>query len=141
MKLVSKKDMIFITCIFVAVIVFSLFTGGNAVEVHFGDEVMSIEATGFTFDIAYTDIEKAELTTLPELGTMDKGTDTTALKCGNWNNALWGDYHLCVIPDVDSCVVVTLKDGRTVVFNYKEAENTEGVFSVLQDYLDDIAAE
>lgn len=141
MKLVSKKDMIFIACIFLVVIVFSLVSGGNTVEVHFSDEVMSIEATGFAFDIAYTDIEKAELMALPELGTMDKGSDTSALKCGNWNNALWGDYHLCVIPDVNSCVVVTLKDGRTVVFNYKEAENTEGVFSLLQDYLDDIAAE
>lgn len=141
MKLVSKKDLIFITCIFLAVIVFSLVTGGNTIEVHFDNDQMSIEATGFEFNIAYEDIANAELTTLPELGTMDKGSDTTSLKCGNWNNALWGDYHLCVIPDVDSCVVVTLTDGRHVVFNYKEAENTEGVFSILQDYLEDIKAE
>jgi len=141
MKLVSKKDMIFISVIFLVVIVFSLITGGNTVEVHFDNDIVSIEATGFEFNIAYTDIAKAELTTLPELGTMDKGSDTNALKCGNWNNAIWGDYHLCIIPDVDRCVVVTLNDGRHVVFNYKEAENTEGVFSILQDYLDDIAVE
>lgn len=141
MKLVSKKDLIFISCIFLAVIVFSLVTGGNTVEVHFGDELMSIEATGFEFNIAYTDIASTELTTLPELGTMNKGSDTTSLKCGNWNNAIWGDYHLCVIPNVDRCVVVTLKDGRNVVFNYKETENTEGVFSILQDYMDDLKAE
>lgn len=140
MKFVSKKDMIFVSCIFLVVIVFSLITGGNTVEVHFDSDVVSIESTGFEFNIAYADIASVELTTLPELGTMEKGTDTNALKCGNWNNVIWGDYHLCVIPDVNSCVVVTLTDGRHVVFNYKEAENTEGIFSILQDYLDDIAA-
>lgn len=140
MKLISKKDMIFVFLIFVAVIVFSLFGEGEAVEVHFGNEVVSIESTGFEFDIAYGDIEKAELATLPELGTMEKGTDTSSLKCGNWNNTVWGDYHLCVIPEVNSCVVVTLKDGRTVVFNYKEVENTEGVFEILEGYLADQAA-
>ena len=141
MKYVSKKDLIFISCIFVAAIVFSLVSGGNTVEVHFADDVMNITSTDFAFDIAYTDIEKVELIGLPDLGTMEKGYDTNSLKCGNWNNALWGDYHLCVIPNVDACVVVSLKDGRHVVFNYKEVENTEGVFSILQEQLGAIAAE
>lgn len=135
MKLVSKKDMIFITVIFVAVIIFSLVSGGNAIEVDFSEDAMSINSTGFTFNIAYEDVEKIELTTLPEFGTLEKGTDTVSLKCGNWNNSVWGTYHLCVIPDVDTCIQVTLKDGRTVVFNYKEAENTEGVYSIFQEYL------
>ena len=136
MRFISKKDLIFIICIFAVAIIFSVVTGGDTVEVHFGDEVMNITSTNFSFDIAYTDIEKVELTSLPDLGTMEKGYDTNSLKCGSWNNALWGDYHLCVIPDVNACVVVTLTDGRHVVFNYKEVENTEGVFSILQDHLE-----
>lgn len=140
MKLVSKKDMIFIACIFLFVIVFSLITGGDAVEVHFSEEIMSITSTGFEFDITYTDVESIALETLPELGTMDKGTDTTSLKCGNWNNTIWGDYHLCVLPEISDCVVVTLKDGRTVVFNYKDAEKTADVYNIFQDYLDDLVA-
>jgi len=135
MKMVSKKDLIFISVIFLVVIVFSLVTGGNVVEVDFQSESVAISATGFDFNILYSDVEKIELTTLPEFGTMEKGTDTVSLKCGNWNNSAWGDYHLCVIPEVDTCIQVTLKDGRTVVFNYKEAENTEGVFSIFQEYL------
>lgn len=135
MKYLPQKDVIFITLIFLVVIIFSLVSGGNAVEVSFEQESMQIESTNFDFTIAYADVEKIELSTLPEFGTMDKGYDTTSLKNGNWNNDVFGDYHLCVIPDVDSCIVVTLKDGRTVVFNYKEVENTEGVYSIFQEYL------
>lgn len=135
MKLVSKKDLIFITVIFVVVIVFSLVSGGNVIEVNFQSESVSIQATGFEFTMLYADVEKIELTALPEFGTMEKGTDTAALKSGNWKNDELGEYHLCVIPSVDRCIRVTLKDGRTVVFNYKEAENTEGVFSIFQDNL------
>jgi len=135
MKLVSKKDMLFIAVIFLVVIVFSLVTGGNVIEVDFQSDAVTIQATGFEFNILYDDVEKIELTGLPEFGTLEKGSDTASLKCGNWNNSLWGEYHLCVIPDVDQCVQVTLKDGRMVVFNYKEAENTQGVFSIFEDYL------
>lgn len=140
MKLISRKDVIFIACVFLFVIVFSLFTGGDAVEVRFGEESVAIESTGFEFNIVYADIAGIELTTLPEFGTMDKGTDTVSLKCGNWNNTIWGDYHLCVLPDVPNCVVVTLTDGRTVVFNYKGEENTVDVYGIFQDYLADNAA-
>ena len=135
MKMVSKKDLIFISLVFLAVIVFSLLSGGNVVEVDFQSDAMNINATGFAFNILYTDVEKIELTTLPEFGTMEKGTDTVALKCGNWNNAAWGEYHLCVIPDVDQCIQVTLKDGRIVVFNYKEVKNTQDVYSVFMENL------
>ena len=135
MKLVSKKDMIFVTVIFLCVIVFSLVTGGDTVEVGFEEAAMQITSTNFEFNILYEDVETIELTEMPDLGTMDKGYDTASLKNGNWNNAIWGEYHLCVIPDVDKCIVVTLKDGRTVVFNYKEAKNTEGVYSIFQEYL------
>ena len=135
MKLVSKKDLIFVSVLFLVVIVFSLLTGGDAVEVDFTGESMSIAASGFNFTIAYADVANVELSTLPDLGTMDKGTDTASMKNGNWNNAIWGDYPLCVIPANERCIVVTLTDGRTVVFNYKEAENTEDVFSVFQEKL------
>lgn len=135
MKMVSKKDLIFISLIFVAVIVFSLVTGGNTVEVDFQNDSMSINATGFAFNILYADVEKIELTNLPDFGIMDKGTDTAALKCGNWSNGEYGEYHLCVIPEVDQCIEVTLKDGRVVVFNYKEAKNTQDVYSVFQENL------
>lgn len=140
MKLVSKKDMIFVAVLFLFVIIFSLFTSGDAVDVDFTSDVVSIRSSGFEFDIAYTDVEKLELTALPDLGTMEKGADTNAVKSGNWNNAIWGDYHLCVIPSNTDCIVVTLKDGRTVVFNYKEAENTAGVYEIFQGYLDELAA-
>jgi len=138
MKFVSKKDMLFISGIFLVVIIFSLFSTTNAVEVSFGEEVMSINASGFDFDIAYVDVEKIELSQVPDLGTMDKGTDAAALKCGNWNNAIWGAYHLCIVPENTSCVVVSLKDGRTVVFNYKEAENTADIFEIFQTNLEKI---
>lgn len=140
MKLISKKDMLFVACIFLFVIVFSLLTGGDAVEVHFDSELVSVNSSNFEFNIAYTDVEKIELSPIPDFGTMDKGTDTTSLKSGNWNNAIWGDYHLCVIPEVETCVVVTLKDGRTVVFNYKDADSTKDVYSVFQDKLEELAA-
>ena len=135
MKVISKKDLIFISVIFLVVIVFSLVNGGNVVEVDFQTESVTIDATGFSFNILYADVEKIELTTLPEFGTLEKGTDTAALKCGNWKNSAWGTYHLCVIPDVDQCIQVTLKDGRIVVFNYKEAENTQGVYSIFEEYM------
>ena len=135
MKMVSKKDMIFVSILFLVVIVFSLLSGGDAVEVDFSGESVSIAATGFEFVIAYEDVANVELSTLPDLGTMDKGTDTASMKNGNWNNAIWGDYHLCVIPTNESCVVVTLTDGRTVVFNYKEAENTEDIYEIFQEKL------
>ena len=135
MKLVSKKDMLFVAGLFLVVIIFSLFTGGEAVEVNFADETMSIGASGFDFTIAYADVEKIELSTLPDLGTLTKGTDTASMKNGNWNNVIWGDYHLCVIPTNESCIVVSLKDGRSVVFNYKEAENTADIFEIFQENL------
>jgi len=135
MKLVSKKDMLFVAALFLFVIVFSLLTGGDAVELSFETESMNIKASGFNFTIAYQDVANLELSTLPDLGEMDKGTDTASFKCGNWNNVIWGDYHLCVIPANESCIVVTLTDGRTVVFNYKEAENTADAFDIFKSNL------
>ena len=134
MKLVSKKDMIFVAVIFLAVIVLSLFSG-ESVEVKFQEDIMSINATNFEFNIAYGDIASVELTTLPDLGTMEKGLDSASLKEGNWNNAIWGDYHLCVIPTLTNCVDVELTDGRHVVFNYKSDESTADVYSIIQEKL------
>lgn len=135
MRLVSKKDMIFVAALFLFVIIFSLFTGGENVEVNFDAEMMSIKATNFNFNIVYEDIASVELTPMPDLGTMNKGADSASLKQGNWNNVIWGDYHLCVIPSLTNCVDVTLMDGRHVVFNYKSEESTADVYSIIQERL------
>ena len=135
MRMVSKKDFLFIGGIFLFVIIYSLLTGGDSVNVKFQQEVMSINATDFEFHIAYEDIVSAELIGLPEFGTMEKGKDAASIKSGNWKNDDWGIYHLCVIPSVTNCVDVTLADGRHVVFNYKNEESTQGVHSMIQDYI------
>ena len=135
MKMLSKKDFLFIGGIFLFVIIYSLLTGGESVNVRFQQEIMSINATDFEFNIAYSDIVSAELIDLPEFGTMDKGKNAAAIKSGNWQNDTWGNYHLCVIPSIPNCVDVTLADGRHVVFNYKNEDSTRGVHSMIQDYI------
>ncbi len=135
MKLASKKDMIFVACVIVAVILFSVFTADGGVEVAFGEETLSVTAADFACSIAYADVETAALTQLPDLGEMDKGTSMASLKCGSWANDTWGAYQLCICPEVTSAIVVTLTDGSTVVFNCKDDAATETAFAALQEKL------
>ena len=134
-KLVSKKDLIFATLILVAVVVFSFFESQNKVKVTFNETAVDVVSSKYTMNIPYDMIERAELTALPEAGTVVSGRDDMTIRYGTWNNDLYGEYYICADLAAENCITVHLKDGRVFLFSRLSAEETAGLFDTLQTYL------
>lgn len=136
-KLVSKKDLVFVTLIFVAVIVFSFLESGNKVKVEFTDvSVNAVSSTKYSLDIPYDLVEYIELADIAERGESEKGRDDMVTRTGFWKNDTWGEYYACIDLQTSKCIVVHLDDGRIFVFSRKNDEETSAIFETFQGHLD-----
>ena len=135
-KLVSKKDLVFVTLIFVAVIVFSFFESANKVKVEFGETAVDVQAPRYSLNIPYEMVESMELAEIAEPGDTDKGRDDMVTRVGLWKNDTWGEYYACIDLQTTQCIVVHLNDGRIFVFSRRSDEETSAIFETFQSHLD-----
>ena len=134
-KLVSKKDLVFVTIIFAIVIVMTFVETATKVKVTFGDESVDIEAPRYSMNIPYEMVDSIELTEMPDRGEVVEGTDDMVSRTGTWENETWGEYYVCANLNSTNCVVVRLADGRIFVFSNKNNETTAENFETLEAYL------
>ena len=134
-KLVSKKDLVFISLIFVAVIVFSFVETQNKVKVSFGEESVDVTSAKYTMNIPYELIKDVQLMDLPEAGKVISGRDDMTIRYGTWNNDHFGEYYICADLAAENCIVVQLKDGRFFLFSRLSTAETSALFETLQTYL------
>ena len=134
-KLVSKKDLVFITLIFAAVIVFSFVETQNKVKVTFNEASVDVVSAKYSMNIPYEMIDYAQLEALPEAGHVVSGRDDMTIRYGTWANDRFGEYYICADLAAENCIVVHLKDGRFFLFSRLRAEKTSTLFDTLQTYL------
>lgn len=134
-KLVSVKDLIFITVIFIGVIIFSFFEAENKVTVDFGDDAVDIKAPRYSMNIPYDMIASTELMALPDSGEKLDGRDDMVTRTGHWKNDVWGEYYVCADLAAPNCIAAHLEDGRIFVFSRKSETTTAELFETLQTYL------
>ena len=135
-QLVSKQDLVFVSLIFVAVIVLSIFESANKIKVTFAEDSVTAEAPKYSLNIPYDMVARAELVDMPDSGEVIEGMDDLASRTGHWENETWGEYYVCADLDASTCIVVYLDDGRVFVFSRKDNEETAQVFETFQTYLE-----
>ena len=133
-QLVSRKDLVFGILIFAIVIAMSFYDAANKISVKFQETAVDIQSKKYSMNIPYDMIVSAELIENAEPGTVVKGFDDMSIRTGTWNNDLWGEYVVCMVPKVDA-IAVTLEDGRIFVFNRLDDETTAEVYETLLTYL------
>lgn len=142
----NGRNVLIIAIILVGVTAFSLFHGGEAMELGFEDDKMTItdpEGAPFVVTISYRDIrsvsERSPADAL-ELGACQEGLDTSRCRFGTWSNDAYGDYTLCASPRVSSYIVLETAPG-VVVFNYESDDSTHHLYLALVDLLRDHGVE
>lgn len=119
--------------ILVAVLGFAaliLFTG--SVRVSFGEEAMAVKVTYYgEATLPYGSIAGAELRMENVDGMRQFGLGSLRLLAGSFRNREFGDYTRYTYYDPDSAIVLTMKDGATVVLSGKNPGETEAVYQEL----------
>lgn len=135
-QLVSKRDLVFVSLLFVAVIILSIFESANKVKVSFGDTAVDIKSAKYSMNIPYEMVSGIDLVPLEDAGEVIEGADDMAGRTGLWKNEAWGEYYICADLDVQTCIAVHLDDGRLFVFSRKDAESTEADYQEFLSHLE-----
>jgi len=132
----SLKHILFAIGLIALMLFFAFRQSNNTVKVNFGDTSVSVSSAKYSMSILYSDIRSAQLTNLAEAGEeVADSFDDDILRAGEWHNDTWGDYIIVADLDTSNCVLLTLYDGRTLVFSRKNDKATIEDFETLQSYL------
>ncbi len=132
----GKRNWILMAAILIIVTLISTLNKEGAVTLTYGEEALTVNgADGYSFQVAYDEITSIALEELPDLGTTVEGGSDASFRYGVWKNDTWGDYTLCLTTNVDTCIVLTLRDGSIYVFNYGDEDGTQVVYEDLPGVL------
>ena len=134
-KLVSIRDLVFISIIFVLVFVFSFIEAANKVKVDFGEDALTVKSSRYAMTVGYDEIVSSEYLLLPEGGELLEGKDDTTVRTGHWKNDTWGEYYICADLAAEHCIVLHLDDGSTYVFSRRSSDMTQELFQELQTHI------
>ncbi len=121
----KKRNTVFALLILAAVLIYTIAGGNIGTNLDFGEDALRLRAAGNDWTIPYSEIASLELQDLPDLGHRVQGSEKRSLYCGTWENDTWGEYTLCIVPKVETCIVITMSDGNHYVINYENNESTE----------------
>jgi len=122
------RNVLFVIILFAMAMFMGKCDSDNAVRIHSDDTLIAVNSKTYSMNIPYDIITELTLENVPDLGMVINGKNNDSLRTGVWNNDTWGEYHLCLDPDASTCIVAYLNDGRTFVFNRKNAEETQLVY-------------
>lgn len=107
-----------------------LFTG--SVRVDFREEALNVKVTYYGEAVLpYSSIERAELRQENVDGMRQFGLGSLRLLAGSFRNSEFGDYTRYTYYDPDSAIVLSMKDGSTVVLSGKDPGETEEIYQAL----------
>lgn len=126
------RQFVFSLVIIALLIPMAIWDSNTQVKVNFYDEDMLIKSDRYKMSVRYDQIANAELTELAEPGEKVKdGFDNDIVRTGTWTNEAWGEYSINADPDTNTCVKLTLTDGRIFVFSSKDDEKTAELYDTL----------
>ena len=132
----SVKHILFAVGLMAVMLFFAMRQSDNVVKVYFEDTNVQVTSSKYSMSIQYADIRSAELTDLAEGGErIADAFDDDILRAGVWRNDTWGEYIICADLDTTNCIVVTINDGRTMVFSRKNDATNAELYQTLQTHL------
>ena len=116
-----------------ALVIASTMMFSGKVEVTFGEEAFTVEASMTrTITVAYSDVEAVEYRGEDNAGQRVFGVAGARLLTGSYMNEEFGNYTRYSYTACKSCVVVTLDSG-ILVLNGPDAESTEAIYETLSE--------
>ena len=121
----SVRQLLFVVFLFALLFPMAIWDSNTQVKVNFQTEKLNVYCDQYSMSIPYADIASAEVADLAEAGEkVENGYDNDIVRCGQWQNDVWGEYYICADLDTTNCVVLHLQDGRTFVFSCKDNATT-----------------
>ncbi len=103
--------------------------------VKYDEEMLYVTSPRLNMDIPNADIASVTLIDMPELGSLIDGYAHEVYCTGIWKNETWGEYDLCVLPQLPECIVIELKNGRKNVFTCSDEAKTQELYTNYIAYL------
>lgn len=126
----SLKHILFAVFAVALMIPFAIRQDNNAVKINVNELQVLARTSRYQMLIDYEIIESLELAPLADPGEKlnEDSFDDDIVRYGDWKNDTWGEYSICADPDVETCIVARLNDGRIFVFNRKDTAETESIY-------------
>ncbi len=125
--------------IFLAIIIiFSFFMSpSDPVEFNFEEDYFTATVeSGYTCTVYLSDINSIEVRDGElDLGVMLDGIDGSEEKSGIWENSEFGQYTICIAPDIERYIVIDTVNGIVVV-NYADESSTESLAEAIEELLE-----
>ena len=132
----SVKHILFAVVLMALMLLFAVRQSNNTVKVYFDQQTVDVTSAKYSMSIQYSDIVSAELVALPEAGEkVADGYDDDILRAGVWKNDTLGEYIIVADLDVDTCILIQIQDGRTLIFSRKNLKATTEDYNTLLTYL------
>ena len=138
---VSRKDLIFISIVLVALVVMIALDTDVDILVNYDEEMLQVTSPRLNIDMEHPHVVSVELIDMPaDFGTkVGDSYEHDAYCAGTWEKEGWGAYTLCVIPGNTKAVKVTM-DFTTVVFSCTTDQKTQDLFASYSSYISSLAA-
>lgn len=105
----------------------------GSITVHYGEDHVEIDATYHSdAAIAYDEIDAIEYREDFDMGTRMLGFNSLRLSLGAYQNEEFGHYTCYTYTQCDAAVVLTV-DGKKIVINGKNAEETRAICEALSE--------
>ena len=128
----TRRNLILAAVIFIVVTVVSLFRGGYSNIVRFtGDAFTLTGPEELTFVCPLSDIVRAELADAYVEGELLSGGVKNHYSYGRRSSTDLGEYTVSIYDKCESYIVMTVSDGRVLVFNYDNPGNTAALYEAL----------
>ena len=108
-----------------------LFTGDISIE--YGDEAFTLDSIYWeSMTVDYVEVASVEYREQDISGSRVGGFGSLKLEMGNFENEEFGRYTRYSYIGCESCVVLHSKDGKVLVVNGKDEENTKEIYEELK---------
>ncbi len=128
-----RWNIIILIVLFLIVIGRSILSPADTVLVHMQGGALEIKGPNQLEYQIPTDsihsVELAENITYPQ-----PDEESVNVVSGVFVNDQWGEYVLCVYPEISVCIVVNSSSG-TYIFNYEDPQTTKDAYAALQEAL------
>ena len=133
----NRRNLIFILLLLLVVGIFSFTQGGQqgaSFELE-GDLFVLHGPEEFTATVDLKQLRSIETRDKFSPGTCLDGKEDYGYSYGTWENEEFGQYQLCKLTKVSTCVVMTDEAGNVTVFNFESTQMTEEFGRSFEEFL------
>ena len=132
MKIKNKKLFAFLALV-LTIIVVLLFILTTKTSAAVSDTRVKISGFWYSKEISYSEIETVNIYTGEfEYGERTSGINFIRTTRGDYENELLGKYQCASNKNVDSNIIVKLKNGKYFVFNSVDASHTLEIYNFIK---------